>query len=125
MARLPPKLQAHFLAPRHARTPVGADGLGRSTNPACGDALEVGVWLAEGRVRELAWAGRGCAASLACASLAAERLSGLALADARAFDLAGAVQELGGLGPTQQHAVQLVARAIANALSKAADSCQS
>ncbi|MCC6408343.1 MAG: iron-sulfur cluster assembly scaffold protein [Planctomycetes bacterium] len=125
MARLPPELQAHFLTPRHARAPVGADGLGRGVNPACGDALEFGVWLADGRVRDLAWAGRGCAAALACASLAAERVRGLALADARGFDLARAVQELGGLGPTQQHAVQLVTRAIAEALSKATDSCQS
>ena len=125
MTRLPAPLQQHFLAPRHCRATAGADGTGCGANAACGDALEVGVWLAGDQVREVAWAGRGCAAALACASLAAERVRGSSLRSARAFDLSAEVEAMGGLGPTQRHAVLLVARAFAEALSKAGTSCQS
>ncbi|MCE9595229.1 MAG: iron-sulfur cluster assembly scaffold protein [Planctomycetes bacterium] len=125
MARLPTLLLQHFRAPLHCRPVTGADGVGSGANAACGDAIEAGVWCSDGLVREVAWSGRGCGAAIACASLAAERLYGRALAEARAFDLAAAVEDLGGLGPHQRHAVQLVARAFAAALSNAADSCQS
>lgn len=125
MSRLPEPLRTHFSAPCHCGSTAGAHGLGRGANQACGDALEAGVWLSAGRIERVAWHGRGCAAALACASFAAERLSGAPLETARAFDLVREVAAMGDLGPTQSHAVQLVARAWGEALSKAADSCQS
>jgi NifU-like protein involved in Fe-S cluster formation len=125
MARLPTLLQQHFQEPRHGRSPVGADGVGVAANAACGDTIEAGVWCSDGRVRDVAWVGRGCSAAIACASFAAERLHGLSVEAAAHFDLMREVDALGGLGPHQRHAVQLVARAFATALSKAAGSCQS
>ncbi|MCK6448954.1 MAG: iron-sulfur cluster assembly scaffold protein [Planctomycetes bacterium] len=125
MARLPEPLHSHFLAPRGVGSTAGADGRAVGRNLACGDELETAVWLRDGRVERVAWRARGCSALLACASYAAERLPGQPTASALAFELASEVAAMGGLGPTQGHAVQIVSRAWREALSKAAESCQS
>lgn len=125
MARLPEPLHSHFLAPRGAGATEGADGRAAGRNLACGDELETAVWLRAGRIARVAWRARGCSALLACASYAAERLAGQSIESASGFDLAADVAAMGGLGPTQGHAVQIVSRAWREALSKAAESCQS
>lgn len=87
---------------------------GRAEHAVCGDEVEVDVRLAGGVVAELAWRARGCPACMAAAAAAHGALVGAPFAQARAR-LAERVAALGGLGPTGQHALDLVANALAAA----------
>ena len=117
VAALPPLLKAHFLHPRQVGDPQGADGLGRAENQACGDRLELGVWVGEGRVSQVRFRAEGCSATLAAASLVSTALDGATLEQANALDCAALIASAGGLPPAKRHAAQVVARALAGALA--------
>lgn len=117
MAALPPLLEHHFRFPRHAGDPSGADALGRGRNAACGDELELGLWVARGLVREVRFRARACSATLATASLVGERLAGATVEEARALDLGQLLAAAGGLPRGRGHARAVVQRALEQALS--------
>jgi nitrogen fixation NifU-like protein len=52
-------------------------------NPLCGDRVTVYLDVEEGRIRDVAFEGAGCAISTASASLMTEALKGLTLEEAR------------------------------------------
>ena len=129
-------IREHFLAPGGSGRLERPDGVGRGSNAACGDRLELHVRLAaapggpgegpgaEGgvetgglRVALVRYEARGCAALTATASLVAWHLEGRALAEARDLDVARLVEEAGGLPPTKRHAPRLVQRALREALA--------
>jgi NifU-like protein len=116
VASLPPLLKAHFLSPRHAGDPWGAQGLGRTENQACGDLLELGIWVAEGRIVQVRFRAEACSATLASASLVCTQLEGRTVAEARALDCEALVAGAGGVPASKGHAPKLVARALAAAL---------
>jgi NifU-like protein involved in Fe-S cluster formation len=111
MARLPEPLESHRKALQPGPEPAPGAATGVGENSACGDRIE--VWLAEtdGRLR-CGYAGRGCSAALALASYACAALEGRPRAELPSFDLRGEVEAMGGLGRTQQHALELVLRAL-------------
>ena len=86
--------------------PFGAERFLR--NPTCGDEIRLRVHLAgagdEARVDALGWVGQGCSISQASASVLAEEVPGLPVADARAR--IEAVRELlrsrGAIEPDEQ-----------------------
>ncbi len=65
---------------RHARNKgslTPADISCQEDNPLCGDQVRFDLRLdASGRITEVAWDGRGCAISMASASLLSERIKG-------------------------------------------------
>src|SRR3546814_14462611 len=74
----------HGRHPRNHRHPPDANREGRGYNPLCGD--QVTIYLetdAEGRIADVAFEGRGCAISIASASLMTEVLRGKTEAEAR------------------------------------------
>lgn len=111
MPSLPAALEEHRKRLDARPAPSGASARGVGENPACGDRVE--LWLAEGPGGlDAGFHGRGCSAALALASFCAERMRGLDRAGLAAFDVRAEVAALGGLARTQQHALELVARAI-------------
>lgn len=114
---LPPVLEDHFKNPRRVGR-LGSGSLrGRAENPACGDLLELELAIRDGRVADVRFMAHGCSSLIAVASLAASSLPGLGLADARQFDLDGAVARAGGLPRNRRHAISLVSEALRAALS--------
>lgn len=75
-------LLAHHRTPHNRRELVGATHSASRRNPLCGDAIEVAVLVADGRVAESAFTGRGCSIAVASASMMTDVLSGRSLADA-------------------------------------------
>lgn len=73
------------------RHPVGQGELapprvtGHASNPLCGDDVAVDVRLRDGRIDSLAHRARGCALTVASASLLAETLGGTPANEARAL----------------------------------------
>jgi cysteine desulfurase/selenocysteine lyase len=113
---LPPLLGNHFRAPRHAGDPTDADAVGHAHNAACGDELELGLWLEAGHIRRIRYRARACSATLATASLVSEHLHGLSLDAAASADVGRLVEKAGGLPPGKRHACAVVERALADAL---------
>jgi nitrogen fixation NifU-like protein len=117
MGRLPPLLDEHFRHPRHSGPLPGATARGEGENQACGDKLVLQLRVEERRLKEVRFQARACSAVIALASLAAERLQGLDLDAARALELERMVEAAGGLPRERRHALRVVARALAQALS--------
>jgi nitrogen fixation protein NifU and related proteins len=73
----------HGRKPRNFRRLENADRVARGDNPLCGDRMELFVKLSpEGRIAEAAFQGRGCAISMASASLMTETVQGKTAAEA-------------------------------------------
>ncbi|GGG49416.1 iron-sulfur cluster assembly scaffold protein [Caldovatus sediminis] len=67
----------HGRKPRNFRRIEDADRSARGDNPMCGDRMELWLKLSpEGRIADAAFQGRGCAISMASASLMTETVKG-------------------------------------------------
>jgi nitrogen fixation protein NifU and related proteins len=97
----------HYRKPRNFREPDGSNRRAEGFNPLCGDRLTVFLLVENGIIRDIGFAGTGCAISIASASMMTESLKGKTEAEAKtAFDRfhqivaksAGAEQDPGGMG---------------------------
>jgi NifU-like protein involved in Fe-S cluster formation len=109
-------MSEHFSSPRHVGRVEQPSGVGRASNPACGDELELSLRSEAGRVAEARFLAKGCSALIATASLVTDALVGTTLAAARALDPAQLVLDAGGLPERGRHAIPVVGRALAQAL---------
>src|SRR3546814_838454 len=74
----------HGRHPRNHRHPPAANRQARGYNPLCGDQVTIYLQTdAEGRIVDVAFEGRGCAISMASASMMTEVLRGKSEAEAR------------------------------------------
>lgn len=111
----------HFLAPSgrgELEPSAGAAGVGEAENQVCGDWVRFHLRVEHGRVTEAGMRVRGCSATIACASLAAEALPGLDLDSARSLDVAALARDAGATARELSHAPSVVARAIAETLAQ-------
>jgi len=74
----------HSRQPRNYKRPADANHEAKGDNPLCGDKVSVYVTVADGRVKDVGFHGRGCAISMASASLMTEAVKGRSEAEARA-----------------------------------------
>ena len=76
----------HVKNPRNKRTPADANRHAQGHNPICGDAVTIHLKVnGEGQIEDVAFDGKGCAISLASASLMTEELMGKSEAQAKAL----------------------------------------
>ncbi len=76
----------HGRNPRNFRRPAGCNRRAEGDNPLCGDRLTVYLKLDDaGAVEDVAFEGRGCAISMASASMMTEMIRGRGEAEARAL----------------------------------------
>jgi nitrogen fixation NifU-like protein len=94
----------HGRKPRNFRRLENADLTARGDNPMCGDRMDLWVKLSpEGAIADAAFQGRGCAISMASASLMTETVKGKTQAQVRemgekfrALAMTGTCPECGG-----------------------------
>ncbi len=108
----------HFRNPRNAGKLANASAEVQSTNPVCGDILELSVRVENGGIAEARFLCRGCTTSIACASFLTERLTGGTLAAASLITPEAISEGLGGLPPATFHGAQLAADALRILLEK-------
>lgn len=72
----------HSKHPRNYRTIEAANHTAEGYNPLCGDHFTVYVDVAEGRIRDIAFQGSGCAISKASASMMTQAVKGKPTAEA-------------------------------------------
>ena len=75
----------HNRHPRNFGRLEPADAHAEGFNPLCGDRLDLYVALDGDRIRDLRFEGKGCAISVASASLMTEALKGRSRADAQRY----------------------------------------
>lgn len=109
----------HFRNPRNAGKLPEASVHVQTSNPVCGDLLEIAARIEDGRIADIRFLCRGCTTSIACSSLLTEQLQGLTLAAARSITAETISEALGGLPPATFHGAQLAAEALALLLAKA------
>jgi nitrogen fixation NifU-like protein len=74
----------HAKHPRNARLVEHHTCKAQGNNPMCGDKVTVTAQVSDdGRLQEIGFEGKGCAISIASASMMTEALSGQSVADAR------------------------------------------
>ena len=82
----------HGRKPRNFRRLEEAALHARGDNPMCGDRIELFLDMADGHIADAAFQGRGCAISMASASLMTETVQGKTQAEAA--ELSGKFREL-------------------------------
>ena len=71
----------HYRNPRNAGTLPDPDATFEDNNPLCGDKIRMDLRVEDGKVTDVKFAGRGCAISMASASLLTEQIKGMSIAD--------------------------------------------
>ena len=75
----------HNKNPRNFGRPETCDHEAKGNNPLCGDKVTVYLTIKDGVIDDVRFEARGCAISVASASLMTERVKGKPLAEARAI----------------------------------------
>lgn len=102
-----PRLIDHFQNPRNVGELPGPALIAEASNPVCGDILRLWARVSEGRIVEIRYKVRGCAASIAAGSALTELMEGrdaVALKKLTREDVDNAV---GGLSNESKHAAVL------------------
>lgn len=85
----------HNRNPRNKGTLDPADHTYEDTNPLCGDEVRIDVRVADNRITEIAFSGRGCAISQASTSILTEMVDGQTLDQVKAMTKDDVLEELG------------------------------
>jgi nitrogen fixation NifU-like protein len=104
----------HSRHPRHFGPLSGANRMAEGHNPLCGDKVKVYLDVNDrGRIADVAFEGKGCAISVASASLMTEMLKGRTVAEAE--ELMGGFlhlvkgEDAGGLAPDDKEQLEVMA----------------
>lgn len=97
----------HLANPRNGGELARANAVAEETNPVCGDRLRLSLRLEHGRIEAARFLAYGCPPTLACGSVLAEMLEGMAVEAALKLTRSEIVAALGGLTPQKQHAAAL------------------
>ena len=87
----------HFQNPRNAGEIADAHGVGSVGNPACGDVMKVFIKVANGCLVDIKCKTFGCAAAIACSSMASELVKGKSLDEAGTLTRDEVAEALNGL----------------------------
>ena len=71
----------HYRNPRNAGTMANPDATFEDNNRLCGDKIRMDLRVEDGKVTDVKFAGRGCAISMASASLLTEQIKGMPLTE--------------------------------------------
>jgi nitrogen fixation NifU-like protein len=85
----------HYRNPRNRGTLDPADYSYEDTNPLCGDEVRIDLRVADGRVSDVKFMGRGCAVSQASASILTEMIQDMPLDEVKALTKDDLLEELG------------------------------
>lgn len=85
----------HYRNPKNKGRLDPADYSAEDVNPLCGDEVRIDLRVADGRVAEVTFDGRGCAVSQASASILTEMIEGKTLDEVKALTKDDLLEEIG------------------------------
>jgi nitrogen fixation NifU-like protein len=112
MAAYSEKVLDHFKNPRNSGELASATHRAEFTNPVCGDVLKLAARIEKDNIVEARFLCRGCTTAIACASILCERISGMAVRDARRINGQWISETLGELPAETMHGAHLAADAL-------------
>lgn len=116
-------IRERWRRPRFRGELPGANRVAEDVNPLCGDRIRLMLSVEEGRVAAARFIGDSCAICAASADVLAERITGLASAEARTVDSADLLAVLqADIRPTRMRCVTLPLSVLAMALNGGASS---
>ncbi len=119
-----PELIDHFRNPRNVGDLAPPAIVVEVSNPVCGDILRLSALVESGRVTEVRYKVRGCAASIAAGSALTELLAGRDVRDLPGIGRQDVERAVGGLANESKHAALLCEDAV-RALFRSASASQS
>ncbi len=108
----------HTQTPQNTGKPEKFTHFGEAENPVCGDETEFFMTIREGKFIKLHHVTKGCAGSIACASYLSEIITERNVSDLKITDLKNIILKDLELSNTKKHCVDLVTKALKNALNK-------
>ena len=113
-----PILLEHYRHPRNSDILKKPDAKARKLNPLCGDEIEVFLKLGQNRIREMKYQARGCAITVASASLLSEKLPNLTVKDLTKLKLKDVEKLLHAkISPARESCATLALEAVKEALN--------
>jgi nitrogen fixation NifU-like protein len=110
----------HYRNPRNKGILDPADFSHEDTNPLCGDEVRIDLRVADGRVETVRFSGRGCAISMAAASVLTEMVEGKTLAEVRSIGRDDLLAEIEApIGPARMKCATLGLKVLKAGLSGA------
>lgn len=108
----------HYRNPRNKYEMSDADASFGDSNPTCGDAVKMFIKVKDGKIEKASFLGRGCALSMASASLLTEMVQGLDLKEAMKLTEQDIMKELGinELGPNRIKCVAISVKTLKMAI---------
>lgn len=107
----------HYRDPRYKGALADAHVTHSEANISCGDEVTLQLNIEDGRIKEVAWEGIGCAISQAGMSILCEELEGMSLQDASALQKDDIYELLGiPVGPRRFKCALLCLHTLKNAL---------
>jgi len=85
----------HHKTPHNFGTLDPVDYTAEDTNPLCGDQIRMDLRVQDNIVTEVAFSGRGCAVSIASASMLTDMVKGMSLDEVRAITKDDMLDEIG------------------------------
>ena len=110
----------HLANPRNAGELRDATVVAEESNPVCGDRLRLSLRVRSGRIEAARFLAYGCAPTLCCGSVLAERLEGMTVEDAARITRQEITRALGGLPARKGHAAALAIETLRAALTGSA-----
>lgn len=105
----------HIQRPRNTGVILDPDGFARSATE-CGDMLEIGLRVVDGRIEDIKVRTYGCAATMAAGSMVTELARGRSVIEAARIRQQHVLDALGGLPPGNQHCALLAANTLNEAI---------
>jgi nitrogen fixation NifU-like protein len=112
----------HFGHPRNAGRLANADFTVETSNPVCGDVMELSVRMNGDSVEEIGFLCRGCTTAIACGSLLTVEMMNRRIDQCRIITAESLSIALGELPAATFHGAQLAEDALVALLQKYADS---
>ena len=107
----------YFKNPRNKKELVDPDVKELGENPLCGDEVEIQLKIADGKVVESGFQGKGCAISQSSASMLVEKVEGMSLDDVKKITNDDILEMLGiQLGPVRLKCALLPLKTMENGL---------
>lgn len=85
----------HYKDPHNFGTLEPADYTAEDSNPLCGDQIRMDLRVEDGTVTDVKFSGRGCAVSIASASILTDMILGQPLAEVRRISKEELLEEIG------------------------------
>jgi nitrogen fixation NifU-like protein len=103
----------HFTNPRNVGEIEGADGVGQTGNPVCGDVMRITIAVdGSDHIEDVKFKTFGCGAAVATSSMVTEMVMGKSIREAAAISNQAVAEALGGLPPNKMHCSNLAADAL-------------